>query len=362
MFGFFSSTPQAPPCVPTDRVIPVGYFDDTIIFRTFVMYTTFVFPEVLDTRSFVPLSRTWSAAPTGTSWQPGYEETPADVGDLDELLDLIHGPDTPKVLNDYLYTDRSELGLRIVSFKNATVIVLHWIHLAFDAIAKKPLLEVWPLALKGKRDEIVKPLPLDAYALEDVGKTSTKPHVLADRQMSVFGIAWWVLRNVCRLAVRSKEHRMICVPAKFLAKLKEKALKELGEEVMASTKVTPFLSEGDVLVAWVTRLSLSTLPEDSKKLVEAYSSLVRRNPRNKPPPLFGDGRMQLLMFANWHKANIYGFDVSAAAVEPRDTPLLPLYVQNVQGPYNFTDGIIILGKDTHGNYWGVMMREMVEDS
>ncbi|GJC86378.1 hypothetical protein ColLi_09216 [Colletotrichum liriopes] len=75
MFGIFSSTPQAPPCVPTDRVIPVGYFDDTIVFRTFVMYTMFVFPKYWTRRSFVPLSRTWSAVPTGTSCQPGYEET-----------------------------------------------------------------------------------------------------------------------------------------------------------------------------------------------------------------------------------------------------------------------------------------------
>ncbi|GKT61344.1 lysR family regulatory protein [Colletotrichum tofieldiae] len=480
MFGIFSSTPQAPPCVPTDRVIPVGYFDDTVVFRTFVMYTMFVFPEVLDTEKLRTsledvvrrpdwdklsarlrrndrgelehrIPRTFSKERPAISYDhvdcsdtmignhpagsripgPPSDGRPAVVGNPDELLDLIHGPDTPKVLNDYLYTDRSELGLRIVSFKNATVIVLHWIHLAFDAIAKKSLLEAWSLALKGKRDEIAKPLPLDAYALKDLGKSPTTPHVLADRRMSVFGIAWWVLRNVYRLAFRSKEHRMVCVPAEFLAKLKEKAMKELGEEATASTKAIPFLSEGDVLVAWVTRLSLSTLSEDSKRLayqwrpvltdlvppgrpflcncvgflvtlltasdimkkplsylaseirrsiaeqgtreqVEAYSSLIRKDLRNKSPPLFGDGSMQLLMFSNWHKANIYGFDVSAAAIEPRDTPLLPSYVQTVQGPYNFTDGIIILGKDTHGNYWlsghkvrgdwGAMMRKMAEDS
>jgi hypothetical protein len=61
--------------------------------------------------------------------------------------------------------------------------------------------------------------------------------------------------------------------------------------------------------------------------------------------------MQLLMFSNWQKANMYGTDLSAAAVKSRDTPLVPSYVQSMQGPYNFTDGIIIVGKDHEGNYW-----------
>lgn len=50
MFGIFASTPQAPERVPTDHVTPVGCFDDTIIFKTFVMYTAFVFPEALDAK------------------------------------------------------------------------------------------------------------------------------------------------------------------------------------------------------------------------------------------------------------------------------------------------------------------------
>ena len=45
MFGF---TYSQKPRVPTDTVVPVGFFDDTIIFRTFVLYTLFVFDDVLD--------------------------------------------------------------------------------------------------------------------------------------------------------------------------------------------------------------------------------------------------------------------------------------------------------------------------
>jgi hypothetical protein len=48
MFGFFSSPPKAPQRVLTDVIVPVGFFDDTIIFRTFVLYTLFVFDDVLN--------------------------------------------------------------------------------------------------------------------------------------------------------------------------------------------------------------------------------------------------------------------------------------------------------------------------
>ncbi|KZL83357.1 lysr family regulatory protein [Colletotrichum incanum] len=470
MLKFFSSTPPAPPRESNDRVIPVGYFDDTLLFKTFVMKTMFQFCDVLDTQKLreslesvvrrpgwnklaarlrmnnrgelehhIPqkFSRDRPAIsydhvdhsdldiashPAGSRIpRPPSDGKPAVVGNPDDLLELIHGPKTPKGLTDYLYSDRSELGLRIVSFKDSTVIVLHWIHLAFDAIAKKSLLEAWLLALNGKLDLIPEPLLPDSYALKDLGKTAAKPHSLADRRMSVFGTALWALRNIYRLAFCKKEHRMVCVPAEFLARLKEKALEQNvleerdGGTIAKMPEEKLFLSDGDVLVAWVTRLSLSNFPEDSKRLVavqqayqwrpvledllpsdkpflcncvgflvtlmsasdvlnkplghlasairrsiteqgtreqvEAYSSLVRQDPRTKSPPLFGCSSMQLLMFSNWHKANIYGFDLSAAAIQPRDKPLLPSYVQTVQGPYNFTDGIIILGKDADGNYW-----------
>lgn len=48
MISFLSRRRTAPQRVPTDQVVPVGFFDDTIIFRTFVLYTLFVFDDVLD--------------------------------------------------------------------------------------------------------------------------------------------------------------------------------------------------------------------------------------------------------------------------------------------------------------------------
>ncbi|KAL2192814.1 hypothetical protein P885DRAFT_81827 [Corynascus similis CBS 632.67] len=465
MISFLSRRRTAPQRVPTDQVVPVGFFDDTIIFRTFVLYTLFVFDDVLDVQKLhsslervvarpgwnklgarlrrndrgelehhIPASFSQDRPAVGFDYKdlsdlakedhpvasriprPPQNGRPAVVGNPDDLSDLVYGPDVPRRLDDYLYADRPQIGMRIVSFKNATVVVVHWIHLTCDAMAKKALLEAWMLMLRGKEDEIPEPLAPDNYVLENIGKNPTKPHALADRRMSMFGIVWWALRNAYRLLICPKEHRMVCMPAAYLARLREKALAELkAQAVAAGQKEEPFLSEGDVLLAWITRLAMAKLPKNSKSTIavqqayqwrpalkdlvpankpflsncvgflttllpakdalqkplsclashirrsiveqgsreqiEAYGSLIRLQPRDRAPPLFGNSSMQLLMFSNWKKIDIFGVDLSAAAAKVRDTPLVPSYVQSIQSPYNFNDGFIIVGKDAGGNYW-----------
>lgn len=91
--------------------------------------------------------------------------------------------------------------------------------------------------------------------------------------------------------------------------------------------------------------------QGSRQQIESYASFIRMDPTNRAPPFFGSPSMQLVMFSNWQKANMYGTDLAAAAVNPRTTALTPSYVQSTQGPYNFSDGFIIVGKDPEGNYW-----------
>lgn len=100
-----------------------------------------------------------------------------------------------------------------------------------------------------------------------------------------------------------------------------------------------------------SKIRTSIKEQGSREQVEAYASYVRMDPANRAPPFFGDSSMQLIMFSNWQKARMYGLDLTAAAGKPRSSPLFPSYVQSVQGPYKFNDGFIVVGKDTHGNYW-----------
>ncbi|KAK2774733.1 lysR family regulatory protein [Colletotrichum kahawae] len=466
MFAFLTNlwrTP-GPQRVPNDEVVPVGYFDDTIIFRNFVFYALFDFDSVLapemlhdslrdllsqpgwnklgarlrrndcgELEHHIP--KAFSAERPAVGFEhvdlshlaagdhptaskiprPPSSGQPTIVGDPSHLSDLYLGPDIPRGLNDYLFTDRPQLGLRIVSFKNSTVMVLHWLHLSADAISIGSLLNAWSLKLQGREDEIPRPLT-GAYALEGLGKNATKSHVLADQHMSMVSLGKWVFWNFYNLVLRPKENRVVCIPAEYLKRLKEKAMTELEAETSIDGKEQPkFVSEGDVILAWVARLSFSSLPgnsectmalqqvyewrralkdlipndrpilsncvgfvvtlipakdlllkplsyvasqvrrtlieQGSREQIEAYTALIRQDPINKAPPMFGDTSMRLLMFTNWQRARLYETDFSAASVTKLDGPLFPSYIQAVPGPYEFNDGLLLFGKDSAGNYW-----------
>lgn len=52
------------------------------------------------------------------------------------------------------------MGLHIVSFNDATLVTLHWLHVAFDALGFGALLDSWVLMVQGREHEV---LPLHGY-------------------------------------------------------------------------------------------------------------------------------------------------------------------------------------------------------
>ncbi|KAK7739250.1 hypothetical protein SLS62_011276 [Diatrype stigma] len=462
MFKFWNAQSGRPARVPTDTVVPVRFFDDTIIFRTFTVYNMFVYDDVLDVEKLhsamtrleqgelehhIPAAFTperpavtftsedhssvpISAHPVASGVpRPPTDGHPAIVCDPTDFEPLIYGEGVPRTGDDYLYKDTPQLGLRIVSFQDATVVIVHWIHLAFDAMGHSAILKAWQLMVEGREDEIPEPLPADNDALREYGTAPTEPHLLADRRMKLSGLVSWVARNLWSFAVTPKECRMLCVPGAFLARMRAQALSELRAAAADETagekekeKEEPFLSEGDVLLAWLSRLGISHYPVDSeapvniqqamevrpkmpdrlppgrpflgnavafvvallpakdiltkplsyvaaairraiveqgtRPQIEAYGSLVRLDPTNRAPPFFGESGMHLYLFTNWQKAGLFETDLGAAIVEKKDDgrmgtkrALTPSYIQTVQGPYDFPDGIFVVGKDAQENYW-----------
>lgn len=65
----------------------------------------------------------------------------------------------------------------------------------------------------------------------------------------------WALNNAVDLVFRKQETRIVCVPAGFAENLHAVALKELASSSRGPGEDTPFVSEGDVLTALVTRLA-----------------------------------------------------------------------------------------------------------
>jgi hypothetical protein len=214
-----------------------------------------------------------------SSLLPKPSAQPAIVGNAEDLRPLYEGLNCPAKLDDYLYEDRSVVGLHVVSFKDATVLTLNWIHAAFDATAKRAILDAWNLVMLGREDQIPTPVSYREDALKNLGTNPLSPHALADRKTSTLGMIRWALSNITDLFFRNQETRIICLPAGFVENLHAVAMKELVSSSPGPGEERPFVSEGDILTAWVARLAVSHLSQ--------YPDRTVRRRTDMPPFLSG---------------------------------------------------------------------------
>lgn len=209
---------------------------------------------------------------------------PSIVGDPDDFRSLFYPQGGPTKLDDYLNEDRPQIGLHIISFTDKTLVTIYWPHTLMDAMGKRALLDAWTLMLNGRTDDIITPrgAGLDADPLADLGRNPTEPHKLSHRHMGMLGLVQYGLYNILDF-FRTQENRMVCVPGPFVAKLREAALTEVEtEEEKESGVDKPFLTQGDVLCAWWTRIAIAHLPRKSRRTVVLNIAIDLR------PSLAGD--------------------------------------------------------------------------
>ncbi|KPM45555.1 hypothetical protein AK830_g944 [Neonectria ditissima] len=411
MVSLFGWGAAPPPKTLSDRVVPLYFFDDTPVWRSFILYSMFVFDDVLDTDNLhnaleqlekgaleyhIPAEFT-DDRPALTYTHVQYDMSKADhlvtgqipkpsarpsiVGDPDQLLSLMHPDGSPKKLDDYINSDIPQLGLHIVSFKDATIVSIYWPHTLFDAMGKRALMTAWSFTLQGRQDEILPLCGVDSDPLEQLGRHPTEAHKLADRRLSTLGMVRYGLNHIVEFGFRGNETRVVCVPATFISKLREEALQELSDDSTDGDE--PFLSEGDVLCAWWTRIAIAHLPPESetnvvlfnayslrstlskdllpagtsyvsnatgfihvpltvkeilakpvshiasrirqsisergtREQVEAFMAMVRES-QLRTPPFFGDPSMHMVTYSNWTKARLFETDFSAAVIGKNDS-------------------------------------------
>lgn len=338
-------------------------------------------------------------------------ERPAIVGNPEDWAELCCGTDGPKSPQDYIGSDRPVTGLHIVSFNDATIVTLHWLHAIADAMALKAILDSWVSILQGREADVPLLHGFDEDPLRELGCHPTEPYSLAGSELSTLGTASYVVRNGYDIFLGQKQNKTVCIPAAFLEKLRQKSLQELA----GAGHTDPFLTDNDIITAWWSRLAFSHLPPEkpvtimqamsarpalekdilppdrlyvsncltftsvlktkkevdrslgllagdirrginkhsTRPQIEAFLSMVRANawPLGPMPVFFGKPNMHHIGFSNWTKVKTYMTDFSAAAVAQRNTPLFPSFVSQIQTGIPYPDGFLITGQDPHGNYW-----------
>ncbi|PVH94467.1 hypothetical protein DM02DRAFT_693028 [Periconia macrospinosa] len=288
-----------------DKVVPLNFFDDTPLWRAFILYSMFVFDGVLDATklhqnlqklahkeawwklgarlrqnkngdleyhipaefteerpaiSFSHVEFDESAAEHPVACRlPQPSAQPVIVVDPDEFHDLMKPEGGPTKLADYFNTDRPQLGLHVVSFTDITMVSLYWPHTLMDAMGKSALLNSWISMLQGRENEVPDPYGTVFDPLADLGTNVTEPHKLAMHRMGTFGLLRYGFNQLPSF-FHKLENRMVCIPHTFITKLHSEALADLTTISPNQTSQVPFLTEGDVLVAWWTRLATAHLP------------------------------------------------------------------------------------------------------
>ncbi|KAJ4365926.1 hypothetical protein N0V83_008548 [Neocucurbitaria cava] len=192
-------------------------------------------------------------------------------GDLDPLVTLMAPKDNTTVLADWIYTDKAQLGLHIVSFTDTTLVTLSWLHTLLDALGRKALLGAWTAMLEGREDDVPEFWGYDFDPLEKLGVSREegeeeefvlKPHRIQGLSFFkfVFNYLWEVFFYPAEVG------RYVCMPHSYFSTIKQQAFRDLSSapeslltlDTRDPANPKPFLSDGDTLCAWFTRLLART--------------------------------------------------------------------------------------------------------
>lgn len=193
------------------------------------------------------------------------------MAEAKEFISLTRRPDGPSKLDDYLFTDEPQLAVHIVSFRDVTLVSILWPHVCGDASAAKAIFDAWSLVLQGRDDEVPPLYGFDSDPLAQLGLHPKEKYSLVEKRLSVWQIIVFGVRYAFEMLWWGDEGRVLCVPASFITTLRESSLHELASESHGLEK--PFLSESDVLCAWLARLAISHQLEDSNRTVLLSNAL-----------------------------------------------------------------------------------------
>ncbi|KAI0816712.1 hypothetical protein GGR55DRAFT_250962 [Xylaria sp. FL0064] len=318
------SKPQAPPAVASDTIVPMHHMDDTAINRSMVVMFMMRFDDVLDPKRLkdsleklfsredwrklgarirlnekgkldchIPKKFDEKRRPFGfshvkydieigkhplASRLPRASSKPAVLGNPEDFRPLMRREDGPKCLEDYIYRDEPQLGMHIVSFEDATLVTLSWPHTFLDAMGRRELFQAWIAALEG-RDGDVKPL-FGVYddPLKDFGLGPQQPYMLAHQALTGWNKAIFILRFLFEMVWYPKEEtRIVCLPAAHMQKLRVDATAELEAQHKGDGK-KPFVSDGDLVSGWITRLVVQQLePPNSTRPIQIMNAFGLRS-------------------------------------------------------------------------------------
>ncbi|KAJ5965041.1 uncharacterized protein N7479_004917 [Penicillium vulpinum] len=173
---------------------------------------------------------------------------------------IVCHPDGPRELADWIYTDRPQLHIHAALFQDTTLLTISYIHTFIDAISRANFFHAWIAVLRGQEEEVPAFVPYDQDLLYTLGKDTPRQsysnfgRVLSGLSLVIFG-----LRYMFEILWFPKlEEHPIRLPGRCVDRMRKNALQELAATAPRGAE-KPFVSEGDVVVAWWVRTMIKAL-------------------------------------------------------------------------------------------------------
>ncbi|KAJ6008695.1 hypothetical protein N7499_001254 [Penicillium canescens] len=305
LFSIFGRT--APATVPTDRIVPLRYWDDLHYLRSICHDFTLRFDDVLDVSKLeASLTRLMGIGDWGQlgarlrlnakgkleyhipvrydeerpafvfttskydmsiqdhplgSQLPGANQDQSFLSPSSETFaPLVRHPGSPKELADWIYTDRPQLHIHVTLFQDTTLLTLSYVHTFSDAISRTNFLNAWLAVLRGRECDIPAFLPYDFDPLRKLGReASGKNYSNFRRLLTGFSLIIFGVRLLFEMYwFRNVEEHPIRLPKRCVGRMRTKVLEKLAAADPKGVE-TPFVSEGDVIISWWVKTLTSAL-------------------------------------------------------------------------------------------------------
>lgn len=174
--------------------------------------------------------------------------------------------DVTSTMRDALANDSPQLSLHITPFSDATLVGISFPHTLMDALGFEALLRSWSLVLAGRADEVPPILGARHDSLWELaaGSGGTKVEedfIIGRNLMRGAAVTKFLLRSAWD-AVRNPiiKAQALYLPKAAVDQLRSRAMDNIADAPQGHIHEKAFVSDGDVLTAWMTQIIASSEP------------------------------------------------------------------------------------------------------
>ncbi len=202
-------------------------------------------------------------------------------GDDFRHLGVPDWPSFPKRIDDYCYgadNDEPLLALLVMSFADATLVSLNVPHLVTDAMGLSAIVTNWCRMLAGREDEVVPLAP--TATIDEVGAGKLYRSKEGDEEGLKVLVGWsfflFALRFFLDIVLGPAMHtRTLFLSARTIEVLRRRTAADLVSRTEGGQP--PFVSDGDIITAWGTRMVARGLGAGSQRRLTAMNVFELRS-------------------------------------------------------------------------------------